>query len=110
MKKLTFIYCDLNKLAYQDTYPLKNRVVLGEIKKAYGEITDKMQIWIYSDTFKNGKFDPMVYPGIIYKLGSEYDLRVDKEDMKYLSESEKFRDYSVVDIIGRESFETMNKE
>ncbi len=112
MQKQIFIYCDLNKLLYVDRYPLTNRIIIDQIKKGYGDIFDGMSIWLYSPTFKNGKFDPSIFPGTIKRDNESREMWIDakESDMVWLSESEEFKDYSIEDVIGREMYEVYKRK
>lgn len=113
LKKQLFICVDLNKLhGYEyDPVPLRSKEGLNDIINSYGEIKDGMQIWCFDLTKYKGKYDPTIFPGrIIYPgVESEYEIKVNEKDMEYLSESEKFKDYSVEDVIGKEWYEELKR-
>ena len=75
-----------------------------------------MKIWLSADTDYKGKKDPTIFPGIIRDIGKnegedeEYEIIVNESDMKYLSESEEFKEYSVEDVINRDRFERKYKK
>jgi hypothetical protein len=112
MKKVTFIYCDLNKLASADHYPLTNRVILEKIEQGYGSIQNGMRIWLYAPTFKNKKFDPSVFLGVvkISEDGSATEIDANSADMIFLSDAAQFRDYSVEDVVGSDNYISMRAE
>lgn len=104
-KKVIFIRGDLN--AFHDgVIPLRNTRWIELIKKHYGPIHDGLRIWLYEETQHDGKIDPTIFPGIIKDIGveDEYEIQVDEKDMQYLSESKKFQNYSVADVVESKNF------
>ena len=97
--KQLFIKGDLNALE-NGMIPLRNSRWISILEKEYGKIYDGMRIWLYEMTMHNDKMDPTVFPGVIKDLGKqdEYQILVDENDFEYLSESTKFKDYSIQDI------------
>ena len=110
-KKQIFIRGDLNSLD-GGIIPLRNQVWIEILKREYGLINDKMRIWLYEKTQKNGSDDPTIFPGIIKDLGKddEYDILVNEKEMKYLSESKEFNNYSIDDVINNDYFKKVTKE
>lgn len=111
MKKQLFIRGDLNALQ-DNVIPLRNDIWIQALRREHGKITDGLNIWLFELTIKNGKYDPTVFPGTIRDIGKEdeYEILVNDKEMKYLSESEKFKGYDLKDIIGEEWFSTIKKE
>jgi len=101
--------CDLQKLLFVDRYPLSNRIIIDQIRNGYGDILDGMSIWLYSPTFKNGKFDPSIFPGTIRRDNESGEMWMDAKeaDMVYLSESEQFKDYTIEDVVGSERYRSL---
>ena len=115
MKKQLFIRGDLNSFQ-EGNIPLANQVWIAVLKDEYGEIKNDMKIWLYEEVIKNEKRLLLVFPGIIHDIGKnegedeEYEIIVNESDMKYLSESEEFKEYSVEDVINRDRFEKKYQE
>lgn len=104
-KKQLFIYADLNDLGSGEGFlPLRNLKVIDMLKQEYGEVTEGLKIWLFSPTYKNNTLDPTIIPGEIKKVKNtgELQIHVDEKDMEYLSESEKFKGYSIEEIMGKE--------
>jgi len=109
--KKQFIRGDLNDF-YDGRFPLRNEECINAIKKNYGKIYDGLLIWLFDFTIKNGKYDPTIFPGIIKNVGKtdEYEIVVDENDMKYLSESDEFKNYSIKDVIGEVNYNELFKQ
>jgi Cysteine-rich CPCC len=97
-EKQLFIRGDLNDL-YDGIIPLRNTVWIALLKKAYGENLDGKQIWLYENTGRDGRGDPLIFPGVVKEVETgEYEISVNERDFKHLSEVEEFRGYSAEDI------------
>ena len=106
-KKQLFIFGDLNALGGYGFIPLRNPIWVEALKNEYGDIHDGLQIWLFALTEKNGKYDPTVFPGVIRDINKqdEYEIVVDEKDMEYLSESTRFKGYTIEDVIGKEWYD-----
>lgn len=91
---------------------LRNQTWISLLRKEYGKIDDGMKIWLAVDAKNNGLRDPTIFSGIIRDVGveNEYEVLINEKDIKYLSESEEFKDYSIEDVLGSVKFNEEHKK
>lgn len=100
--KHLFIRGDLNALD-NSQIPLRNPVWISILKNEYGSIENGQLIWLYEKTVKDNVDDLILFPGTVRTCDEEgggYLIEVNENDFEYLSESIKFKNYSIQDVIG----------
>jgi hypothetical protein len=101
-----FIYNDLNELCNGRAIVI-NPSFFREVIDKYGKAESGMVLFLWTDDLnENNKFDPMVYPGklIFDSANNNWFIEVNKDEIKHLSESSKFKDLSVKDIVGDDEY------
>ena len=111
--KHKFIYNDLNDLV-NDRELVTNPLVFKKILDVYGEVFSGMELFLWTDSSNDeDKFDPMVYKGKFISDDKDKHWYIEVKDdkkIKRLSESDEFKDYSVLDIIGEKEYKTMQEQ
>jgi hypothetical protein len=104
--KQEFIYIDLNALDGSRMIVL-NPLIFKEVVNKYGKAESGMDIFLWTDDLdENNKYDPMVYSGklIFDSVKNNWFIEINKDEIKHLSESSKFKGFSVKDIVGDEEY------
>ena len=109
MKK-SFIYADLNSMS-GNKIPLKNPRLKEEIVEIYGKCELGLEVYLWTDDAdKNGKYDPLIYIGnVTIDKNGDFFIETNPKKMEHLSTSDQFKDYSLQDVIGHETYEKEKK-
>ena len=91
-----FIRGDLNDL-YEGVIPLRNTVWIALLKKGCGENLDGQHIWLYEKLAATAGVTLGFFRGSTNEDG-EYEIAVNDEDFRWLSEYEESKEYAVDDL------------
>ncbi len=111
--KNKFIYNDLNGLVNGRVLVI-NPLTFKAILDTYNEAFSGMEVFLWTDDLnEQNKFDPMVYKGVFISDDKDkhwyFEIKDDKK-IKHLSESDEFKDYSLLDIIGEKEYKIIQNK